>query len=103
MNNQENTFYRFLNLTRGNWRNAVFVYCKRQCDIKCRGYLMIPDTECVPTLYAVADFEEKSNEIIDKSECAACISVETFENIYDRWLLWNITDKKKCNIIQIIQ
>ena len=84
MKTQQNAFYLFLSLTRGSWRNAIFIECKNKCSKECAGWLMTTDTDVV----------------IDKTECAAVIGRETFETVYDRWLLWNVSDRSNCSICQ---
>lgn len=103
MGTKQNAFYLFLSLTRGNWRNALFIECKNKCKSGCKGYFMISDTEGVPMLYPVALFEEKTKEIVDVNECSGLVSKQTFESIYNRWLLWNVADKNKCSIEQLIE
>ena len=71
MKTQQNAFYLFLSLTRGSWRNAIFIECKNKCSKECAGWLMTTDTEGVPMLYPVSLFEEKADVVIDKTECAA--------------------------------
>ena len=100
MKTQQNAFYLFLSLARGSWRNAIFIDCKNKCSKECAGWLMTADTEGVPMLYPVSLFEEKADVVVDKAECAAVISRETFETVYDRWLLWNVSDKSDCSICQ---
>lgn len=62
---------------------------------------MTADTEGVPMLYPVSLFEENADVVIDKTECAAIIRRETFETVYDRWLLWNVSDRSNCSICQV--
>lgn len=102
MGTKQNAFYLFLSLTRGNWRNALYIECKNKCKPDCKGFLMISDTEGVPMLYPVSVFEEKSKEIIDKNECSGVLSKQAFDSIYNRWLIWNVADKSKCSILQVI-
>lgn len=100
MENKKDAFYFFISFSRGNWRNAIFIECKNKCCDNCKGFLMISDTEGIPVFYPVAQFEEKSKQIIDKNECSAIIPLHAFESIYDRWFLWNVSDKHKCSIPQ---
>ena len=80
MENKKDAFYFFISLTRGNWRNAMFIECKNKCNDKCKGFLMTADTEGVPMFYPVALFEEKSKQIIDTNECAVMDYFEIFLN-----------------------
>ena len=103
MQNQ-NPLYQFLSLTRGSWRNAFFIDCidctseNSQCD----GYLLTTDAEGAPFILSVPYFEKATGDKIDKFECAAIISKVAFESLFDRWLVWNVTDKKACSILQLI-
>ena len=63
MKTQQNAFYLFLSLTRGSWRNAIFIECKNKCSKECAGWLMTTDTEGVPILYPVSLFEEKADVV----------------------------------------
>lgn len=103
MTTESNAFYIFLSLTRGNWRNALFIECKNKCNPDCKGYFMISDTEGLPFLYPVSLFEIKSKESIDVNECSGILSKQVFESTYNRWLLWNVADKNKCSIQQIME
>ena len=64
---------------------------------------MTTDTNGTPLLMSVQEFERVSNEKIDKSECAAVISREAFESLFNRWLVWNITSTKDCSIVQLVR
>lgn len=99
---KQNAFYLFLSLTRGNWRNALYIECKNKCSRDCKGHFMISDTEGVPLLYPVLLFEKKAKENVDVSECSAILSKQAFESVYNRWLLWNVADKSRCSIPQVI-
>lgn len=103
MQNQ-NLLYRFLNLTRGSWRNAIYVDCI-SCPYEnrnCTGHLLITDAEGTPLLLTVPHFEEMTGDKVDKFECAAIITKKVFESLYDRWLSWNVTEPKECSILQIL-
>lgn len=103
MQNQ-NLLYRFLNLTCGSWRNAFYVDCI-QCPYEnchCTGHLLTTDAEGAPLLLSVPHFEKMTGDKVDKFECAAIITKETFESLYYRWLSWNVTKPKECSILQIL-
>ena len=100
MGQKQNAFYIFLSLTRGNWRNALYVECKNKCRPDCKGYFFVSDTEGVPMLYPVSVFEKKTNMLIDKSECCGILGRQAFEAAYNRWLIWNVEDKSRCGIEQ---
>lgn len=97
--------YSFLSLTRGSWRNAFYIECT-SCPYRnreCHGHLLTTDTDGTPLLISVQDFESSLNETIDKNECAAVITREAFETLFNRLLVWNITNTKDCSIVQLVR
>ncbi len=101
---QNNVLYSFLSLTRGSWRNAFYIECP-VCPYghqDCGGHLLTTDTEGTPLLLSVAYFEYATGDKVDKDECAAIISKEAFESLFNRWLLWNINQPKACSLLQLI-
>lgn len=104
MSQATSPLYPFLSLTRGSWRNAFYIECQN-CPFDCgdcNGYLLITDTEGAPHLLSVSYFEKAMGGTIDKTECAAIISKEAFESLFNRWLVWNVNDSKACSILQLI-
>lgn len=104
MNEIPSPLYPFLSLTRGSWRNAFYIECK-SCPYaidNCQGYLLTTDTEGAPLLLSVRFFEKATGEKIEKEECAAVIGKDAFESLFNRWLVWNINDKKTCSILQLM-
>lgn len=104
MSQVQSPLYPFLSLTRGSWRNAFYIECK-SCPYgsgNCNGYLLTTDTEGAPLLLSVPYFEKATGENVDKTECAAVISKEAFESLFNRWLVWNVNDPKACSILQLI-
>lgn len=104
MTDHPQPLYRFLSLTRGSWRNAFFIECSCCPYGKsgCAGYLLTTDTEGAPLILSVTYFEKATGDIVDKCECAAVISREAFESLFNRWMVWNICNPKECSILQII-
>lgn len=103
MQQNKSVLYFFLSLTRGSWRNAFYLEC-RVCPYgkdKCGGYLLTADTEGAPVIFPVTYFEKITGEKVDKNECAAVITKEAFESLFNRWLLWNISKPKNCSVLQI--
>ncbi len=97
--------YDFLSSVKGNWRNAIFVEC-HDCpytDSLCRGYLLTATCDCRPVLFSVNCFEELTSEPIIKEECTGVINRQAFENLYMKWLKWNIDNPKECSILQLIR
>ena len=104
MNNAKSPLYPFLSLTRGSWRNAFYIECNT-CPYgngNCTGYLLTTDTEGAPLLMSVLYFEKATGEKVDKNECAAVISKEAFESLFNRWLVWNVNNPKACSVLQLI-
>ena len=82
--------YRFLKLTAGNYRNAIYV----ECGI---GFMLSADQEAKPVLFPVRKFYELTGEYPQKDEMSGTMSRQAFENMYREWLLWN-TDKTECPV-----
>ena len=82
--------YRFLKLTAGNYRNAIYV----KCGID---YLMTADRDANPVLFPAQKFYELTGEYPQKDEMCGVISRQAFENMYRGWLLWN-TDGTECPV-----
>ena len=98
------TLYRFLSLTQGVWKNAVYVGCAH-CPYSgtgCGGHLLTTDAEGAPLLLPVLLFEKMTGDKVDKFECAAIIAKEAFEKLFHSWLVWNVTDPNTCSILQAI-
>ena len=101
---QQQPLYLFLSLTRGSWRNAFFIDCPT-CPYgsgNCNGYLLTTDTEGAPVIMSVMYFEKATGDKVDKTECAGIITKTAFENLFNRWLVWNVSNPKSCCILQLI-
>lgn len=104
MTETKSPLYPFLSLTRGSWRNAFYIECNT-CPYgngNCNGYFLTTDTEGAPLLLSVSYFEKATGEKVDKTECAAIISKDAFESLFNRWLVWNVNNPKACSILQLI-
>lgn len=88
--NDVRVLYRFLRLTAGNYRNAIYVDCG--C-----GFLMVADQDAKPVLFSVRKFCELTGEYPQKDEMCGVMSRQAFENMYRGWLLWN-TDGTECPV-----
>ena len=88
--NEARELYRFLRLTAGNYRNAIYVDCG--C-----GFLMVADQDAKPVLFPVRKFCELTGEYPQKDETCGVMSRQAFENMYRGWLLWN-TDGTECPV-----
>lgn len=82
--------YRFLKLSAGNYRNAIYVECGN-------GFMLTADHEAKPVLFPVRKFHELTGEYPQKDEMSGTMSRQAFENMYRGWLLWN-TDKTECPV-----
>ena len=87
--------YRFLRLTAGNYRNAIYVDCG--C-----GFLMIADQDATPVLFPIRKFYELTGEYPQKDEMCGVMSRQSFENMYRGWLLWN-TDGTECPVYSMYE
>lgn len=99
------SLYRFLNLIDGSWRNAVYVECGN-CPYDqqgCEDHLLAIDHDGTPLLYSVRCFCRETGESIDKTECAAILHRSCFEQLYKRWLIWNVPNSYCCHIRQLSQ
>lgn len=97
------SLYRFLNLIDGSWRNAIYVECRScpydQCE--CGDHLLAIDYDGTPLLYPVNRFCHETGESIDKAECAAILQRSSFEQLYRRWIIWNLPQSYQCHIHQL--
>ena len=46
--------------------------------------------------------EKATGDKVDKTECAGIITKTAFENLFNRWLVWNVSNPKSCCILQHI-
>ena len=105
MNNQILQLYAFLQASRGNWRNAIWIECKfslyknQQCD----EYLLAADRTGAPLVFSVEQFRRLTGDTPVKDECIAVLSEQAFEELYSSWLLWHIDWLKDCRLRQLAQ
>ena len=105
MNSQILQLYAFLQASRGNWRNAIWIECKsclyenQQCD----EYLLTADRNDTPLVFSVAQFRQLTGDMPVKDECIAVLSEHAFEVLYSSWLLWNTDWKNGCRLRQLAQ
>lgn len=101
MNKHTQLLYQFLSVVKGSWRNAFYIECSGCPHGKsdCGSHFLTVDSNGKPVIFSVRWFEEATGESVDKTECAAVISREAFESLYDRWMIWNISNPKKCSIL----
>ena len=87
--------YRFLQLTRGNYRNAVYVECS--CGSE---YMMVADQNGKMILFSFQLFHTLTGEYPQKDEMYGHLSHQAFENMYYAWLLWNV-DETQCPVCSV--
>lgn len=106
MKKQGCKLYPFLQASAGNWRNAIFVECRR-CPFGrsplCEGFLIVADEDGSPIVLAAEQFFEYSGERVDKGECAAILDRNSFESAYALWLKWQIDTPDTCALLQLIR
>ncbi len=82
------TIHRFLNLTGGNWRNSIYIECKK-CGYEphegCRDFLCVPDENGELILLPLCDCKILFSPKIDPSECLLWISHLKFQTLYGAW------------------
>ena len=95
----ETTIQKFQTLTRGNWKNSVYVECK-QCKYEpheaCGDFMYIPNENGVPVILSVSDCTLLFSRIIDPSECLLWIDHLKFQDIYYAWIVTNQKDPFQC-------
>ncbi len=101
----KNTLYRFLELTQGSWRNAVYLECTACAfgKTQCGPFLLTTDAGGTPMLYPVEQLQRETGQTVDKTECAAVLSADAFARLFHQWLLWNVTDSGKCCVLQLLE
>ncbi len=82
------TVSKFLRLTKGNWRNAIYIACD-VCIYEphegCTDYLCVTDEQGSPVLLPVSDCREIFSRSIDSGECVMRISHRKFLTLYAAW------------------
>lgn len=98
-------FARFLSLTEGNWRNAVFIESCREnrCvhGTPCQGYLFAADDNGAPVLFPLGTLRRLTGEEIDPSECGSRMSRAVFERVYHQKLLWLTESDLDCGVCRL--
>ncbi len=90
-------FYQFLKAARGNWRNAIYLYCSRcACPQDCGGFLMAADADGAPVLISAKAFEAMSGETVTPEECSSILHRQAFESAYALVILWRTVSSSDC-------
>ena len=89
------TLYKFLKLTSGNYRNAVYVCCEDGKE-----YMLVADAEKLPVLFPFDLFYTLTGELPQKDEMCGNLSVRFVQSIYRAWILWN-GDEDDCPVCSL--
>ncbi len=96
------TIHKFINLTRGNWRNSNYIECKN-CKYEhsegCGDFLCVPDENGAPILIPLCDCKILFSRYIDPSECLLWISYYRFIEIYQAWIKSHRINPVQCLLI----
>ena len=76
--------YKFLKLTSGNYRNAVYVSCDDGKE-----YMLVSDADASPVLFPSDLFYTLTGEYPQKDEMCGNLSARAIQSIYREWILWN--------------
>ena len=97
--------HQFLNVTGGNWRNAVYIAC-RCCHYEKSAvcaeqpdWLYVPAADGSPLLLPVSDAEILFSRRIDKSECLLEISNVRFQALFRGYIMRHYPDATSCPLL----
>ena len=93
----------FLNSTRGNWRNSVYIECRVCRCVRCgrEDFLCAPAADGAPLMLPVPDAEIVFGRLIDKSECLGTVSNARFEELYRLYLDGFIGTEAPCPLLRV--
>ncbi len=100
------TLHAFLNATKANWRNSIYIecsICKHEKTESCEDYLFAPNADGTPLLIPTSDMNIICNMITDKSECLGIMSNAKFKDLYEGWFEQITTDKNECPFINAVK
>ena len=102
----QNTLYKFLRASQGNWHNSIFIKCEH-CQYgnaqACNGFLLSVEASGTPIIVPVDMVAELEHMPIDEQDCIAVIQREAFERLFAQWLLWQCVVQTKCPFEQMIE
>lgn len=94
----------FLTACGGNWRNTIFISCQ-SCPYlsapDCAGYLLAVDSVGRPVIVEAARFCQLSKLDIDSSECRGHLDRQAFEDVFARFLVWQVSASHQCPLKQL--
>lgn len=98
------TIASFFEAAEGNFRNAAYVSCSCSYtrESGCGDFLFLPEHDCRPVIFPVADAEKFLNTQIDKSEFAVTMNSRDFIRLYSRWIELTVPSVKDCPIQQLL-
>lgn len=76
--------YNFLTVSRGNWRNSIYISGKDSPH----GFLLAPDRDGKPVIVEAGTLQQLSGEQIDPAECRGQLTESDFRDLFDLYLLW---------------
>jgi hypothetical protein len=63
---------------------------------------MSVDRDAKPILVELSQFQRITGERVCQDECAGILSRQAFESAYAQWLLWEVSDPTRCNLLQLL-
>ena len=98
------TIAAFLESTEGNFRQAVYVSCNCNYikEAGCGDFLFIPGFDCKPVIIPLADIEKFMGTKVDKSECIAVLTSQSFIRLYKKWIDLTTASSAECPIRQLL-
>ncbi len=90
--------YRFLVLTGGNYRAAIYTECSDG-----HGYMLIADADLRTILFPAEKFYGMTGELPQKDEMAAILSRTAVESMYRSWRIWNTESNADCTLCKMYE
>ena len=98
------TLHAFLNATKGNWRNSLYIecsICKYEKTDWCEDHLFAADSDGTPLLIPVSDANIVFARIADKSECLGIIKNVRFTDLFSQWFSDVCNNVNECPLVQV--
>ncbi len=90
--------YRFLVLTGGNYRTALYTECAHRY-----GYMLTSDVDLRPILFPIEKFYAMTGELPQKDEMAGELSKSTIDSLYRVWRKWNTESDAECTLCKMYE
>ena len=94
MDQIKRNLYELLFSCKGNWRNAIYIFCgpcPHPCKVDRSGCLAAIRQDGAPLLVSMQDVEKETGERIDPGDCIGTLNKEAFSSLYSRYLTWEMT------------